>query len=158
MYKNAGFTLIELLVVVLIIGILSAVALPQYQKAVLKSRMTELQTVGEAIARAEEVYYLANGSYTRDLTALDIEVPTNSNFVISPDIGSSHPTTMAINVISSKWGLGYVPWLQYSSGAGRRECRVYRDEALLHQVCKSLAPGATAGNCGRSSFCRAYIL
>ena len=75
----AGFTLIELLVVVLIIGILSAIALPQYQKAVVKTRYTTMKTLAHSLLNAEEVYFLANGQYTNDLEALDIQAPANTN-------------------------------------------------------------------------------
>ena len=70
-----GFTLIELLVVVLIIGILAAVALPQYQVAVMKSRTMSLMPIMKAVEEAEHVYRLANGEFTTDFTALDIEMP-----------------------------------------------------------------------------------
>ena len=78
--KNAGFTLIELLVVVLIIGILAAVALPQYEKAVAKARLTEAITALKAITDAQEIYYMAMGQYTDDLSILDISVNTEGKY------------------------------------------------------------------------------
>ena len=58
-HKQA-FTLIELLVVVLVISILAAVAVPQYQTAVLKSRMSQAYVAVKAIYDAEQVFFVAN--------------------------------------------------------------------------------------------------
>lgn len=69
---NKGFTLIELLVVVLIIGILSAIALPQYETAVEKSRMSEGLINAKAIVNATQRYIQANPNETKVTTRLQI--------------------------------------------------------------------------------------
>lgn len=70
-----GFTLVELLVVVLIIGILSSVALPQYQKAVKKSQAVGYWPTLKNLAEAARLCKLEKGS-SCTLNELDIEVPT----------------------------------------------------------------------------------
>lgn len=71
-FQNArrGFTLIELLVVVLIIGILAAVALPQYEKAVEKARLSEALTTMASVKKGADIWLLANGGFPTEVVEL----------------------------------------------------------------------------------------
>ena len=73
--RLGGFTLIELLVVVLIIGILAAMAMPQYFKAVERSRMTEAITLMDSIVKSQRRKYMQTNRYAEIFEGLDVKFP-----------------------------------------------------------------------------------
>ena len=88
-----GFTLIELLVVVLIIGVLSAVALPQYQTAVERARATEALTMVSAISESAQRYHSQHEQWPstdNSFNQLDIDVP----MIDSSTYGGKHFTVI----------------------------------------------------------------
>ncbi|MBR3632356.1 MAG: prepilin-type N-terminal cleavage/methylation domain-containing protein [Elusimicrobiaceae bacterium] len=86
---KTGFTLIELLVVVLIIGVLTAIALPQYNIAVIKSRTATMLPILKNLAEAQEVYYMNNGRYAGKISELDIQLPNSCSHVDHASYDSS---------------------------------------------------------------------
>lgn len=98
--SKGGFTLIELLVVVLIMGILAAVALPQYNKAAKKAKGAEVLEASNVLDKALTAYYLTMGNYKGSSSSssfepgpseeeLDIQMPQLKYFEYARDSGIS---------------------------------------------------------------------
>ena len=95
--NKKGFTLIELLVVVLIIGILAAIALPQYKKSVQRTKAAQLDVVLNTAMKAVNEYLYVQGGFpvnsaarlAGDNSSSSIEMPGNcSGDRCYTDVGS----------------------------------------------------------------------
>ncbi|MGN0024043.1 MAG: type IV pilin protein [Candidatus Avelusimicrobium sp.] len=134
---KTGFTLIELLVVVLIIGILAAVAVPQYETAVEKSRATQAFILGKHLVEAEELFLLSNGRYTDDWDELGETQPQIKGWTFDLDF-----TTENIRVKRDNSTLHYRFFLRdlntNTSYAGRYLCVAQASDEKAMSVCQSL--------------------
>ena len=163
-HYHTGFTLIELLVVVLIIGILASVALPQYQTAVEKARMTEAMILTQVIKNAQERYYLENNAYATSIDQRDIELPgrVNGSEVTLPDgdlisIRSPYVYTQnkqnTLNLVLPYNGqqfIGFEGWT----------CQAKKSSSVAQRVCQSLGGVKTQENndCALGGGCFLYQL
>ena len=114
--KNKAFTLIEVLIVVLIIGILAAIAVPQYQKAVIKSRLYALVPIVHSLRVAQENYYLNHGRYADSLEELDITPPEVPGVTFS--VLKNSDDFIAIEGVYSNEYFGYRETFSRLTGAG----------------------------------------
>ncbi|MDD1417983.1 type IV pilin-like G/H family protein [Dolichospermum sp. ST_sed1] len=103
---NEGFTLIELLVVIIIIGILSAIALPSFLNQAAKAKQSEAKTYIGSVNRAQQSYRIENPSFASDFTALQIGIPTQTtNYIyaiLNPDTVQSTVTATSQDAASLK--------------------------------------------------------
>ena len=148
-----GFTLIELLVVVLIIGILAAVAVPQYKMAVEKARATEIITQLKALAVAERAYFLSSGEYTDNVNELDISFNNSSSSgtdIVQDKIKFKFDrlTNDPPYIYGFFKGDGHADtnhrfYLNYVLSTGEIYCEVHNTATdLMKKVCKSLGTEA----------------
>ncbi|MDR0734864.1 MAG: prepilin-type N-terminal cleavage/methylation domain-containing protein [Elusimicrobiota bacterium] len=146
--NKKGFTLIELLVVVLIIGILAAIALPQYHLAVAKSRLSAVIPTVKAMKNAAERYYLIYGQYIGNRGMfMDMDFPGCTETSDKLLCGNTAYDVHTASAYNGQWDVAgliirggdiinsYGIVLDMAIGGGTVYCGAKPDDDIANKVC-----------------------
>lgn len=147
-----GFSLIEIMVVVLIVAILGAIAVTQYQTAVDKSRFTALVPTAKALAEAQEMYHMNHGGYANNMSLLE----TNMEGVTGDYATLSNGAIIEIGVedeyryvkaTRDNLDNNYIVYQSHSQNyPGEMHCEALEGSSRAQKLCKNMGGREISGS------------
>ena len=144
--KKQGFTLIELLVVVLIIGVLAAMALPQYRVAVGMSRASTMYAFMRGVDQAQQAFYMANNRHATTFDALSVGIPPGFTKASARVITKGRTTCALLERGDPAWGMSIQchdnslgGWLEKYHSQNFYICWAAVNKETANQICRSLS-------------------
>ncbi|MCC3567085.1 MULTISPECIES: type IV pilin-like G/H family protein [unclassified Microcoleus] len=140
---DKGFTLIELLVVIIIIGILSAIALPSFLNQANKAKQSEAKQYTGSMNRAQQAKYAENGKFA-DIDNLGLGIKTQTSNYTYTVVPAGIPTssTQAVGNVGAPLSLslkGYTGTVQLGTSAGAES-----ETTTIAILCESGKAGSSA--------------
>lgn len=149
---NSGFTLIELLIVIVVIGILSAIALPSFLNQAKKAKQSEAKMYIASMNRGHQAVYLERGAFTTNLNDLGLGIrPETTSYIYRITPGSAAGSGVVNRAIPSDGSFSNTPDNQatvtaYIGGVKIAPASVIdRSTSAMTVLCEAISPPIVSG-------------